>query len=137
MSRREAGWVTTWLVVFAPALIAFMGLVLDGGVLLVKQQKLDAAADAAALAATDAWDREYWKWNGAVRIDPGGADGLARQYLTRSLPDARLVEVTVNPANRVNVRTELTVPFFFMRIVGMKERTLESYSTAVRRSVRN
>lgn len=133
MRRNQEGWVAAWFVVTAPLLLAFLGLVLDGGVMLLRSQMLDAASDAAALAATDAWDRDYWKWHGKVRIDPAAAESLARQYLARNLPDARVVQVTVSPANRVHVRTRLTVPFFFMRIAGRESHSVESNSTAVRR----
>lgn len=134
MTRRQDGWVAAWFVVTAPLLLAFLGLVLDGGIMLLRSQMLDDATYAAALAATDAWDRDYWKWHGQVRIDPTAAESLARQYLARNMPDARVVQVTVSPANRVNVRTQLTVPFFFMRIAGWETDTVESYSTAVRRN---
>jgi len=134
MRRRQEGWVVSWFVVTAPLLLVFLGLVLDGGVLLLRSQMLDAASDAAALAATDAWDRDYWKQNGKVRIDPAGAESLARQYLARNMPDARVMEVRVSPSNRVHVRTQLTVPFFFMRIVGFTSTPVDSYSTAVRRN---
>ncbi|HYF91517.1 MAG TPA: TadE/TadG family type IV pilus assembly protein [Symbiobacteriaceae bacterium] len=134
MRRSQDGWVAAWFVVTAPLLLVFLGLVLDGGVLLLRSQMLDAASDAAALAATDAWDRDYWKWHGQVRIDATRAESLARQYLSQNLPDARIVQVTVSPSNRVHVRTKLTVPFFFMRIAGWTDHTAESYSTAVRRN---
>jgi len=136
MRKREAGWVIAWLVVLAPLLLSLLGLVLDGGILMLRSQALDAASDAAALAATDAWDRDYWKWNGRVRIDLGGADSMARQYLARNMPDARVVQVTVSSSNRVNVRTEAKVPFFFLRILGWKEQTVQSFSTAVRKDIR-
>lgn len=126
--------MVSWFVVTAPLLLVFLGLVLDGGVLLLRSQMLDAASDAAALAATEAWDRDYWKWNGQVRIDQAGAESLARQYLSKNMPDARLVEVTVSPSNRVHVRTQLTVPFFFMRIAGLESTPVDSYSTAVRQN---
>jgi len=134
MRRHQEGWVVSWFVVTAPLLLVFLGLVLDGGVLLLRSQMLDAASDAAALAATEAWDRDYWKQNGKVRIDQSGAESLARQYLARNMPDARVVEVTVSPSNRVHVRTQLTVPFFFMRIAGFASTPVDSYSTAVRRN---
>lgn len=128
--------MAAWFVLTAPLLLAFMGLVLDGGILLLRSQMLDAASDAAALAATEAWDKEHWKWTGKVRIDQSGAESLARQYLAKNMPDARLVSVRVSPANRVQVRTELQVPAFFMRIAGWKEHQVSSYSTAVRRNAR-
>lgn len=134
MIRRQDGWVTAWFVVTAPLLLMFLGLVLDAGVMLLRLQMLDAASDAAALAATEAWDRDHWKWNGKVRIDPTAAESLARQYLARNMPEARVVQVTVSPSNRVNVRTQTNVPFFFMRIAGWKSHIVESYSTAVRRN---
>lgn len=135
MRRHEEGWAVAWFIVTAPLLLAFLGLILDGGILLLRSQMLDAATDSAALAATDAWDRDYWKWQGKVRIDPGAAESLARQYLARNMPAARVVQVSVSPTSRVNVRTQTTVPFFFMRIAGWRDHTIESYSTAVRRNL--
>lgn len=135
-SKTESGYVVAWLVLLLPVMMTFMGLVLDGALILLRSQMLDAATDAAALAATGAWDRDYWLWHGKVRIDPAGATSRARDYLDRNMPGAQLVQVTVNPAHRVNVQTTTRVPFFFLRIVGWKEHTLTSYSTAVRRSVK-
>lgn len=136
MRRRQEGFAVAWLIVLLPLVLTFMGLVLDFGVIFLRSQMLDSATDAAALAATDAWDREYWKWYGQVRIDPNTAASKARQYLAQNMPDARVVQVTVSPANRVNVRTEATVPYFFLRILGWKSQTVESFSTAVRRNAR-
>lgn len=136
VQQGQAGFSVAWLVVMLPLVMAFMGLVLDFGLMLLRAQQLDAATDAAALAATDAWDREHWKWHGQVRIDPHRATSLARQYLAQNMPDARLVQVMVSPQNRVNVRTETTVPHFFLRIVGRREESVTSFSTAVRRNVR-
>lgn len=138
MSRRQrsqAGYVMAWLVLLLPVLIAFMGLVLDGSLLFLRSQMLDAATDAAALAATGAWDQDYWLWHGKVKIDPAGATSRARDYLAKNMPAATLVQVTVSPANRANVRAKATVPFFFLRIIGWREKTIESYATAVRRNV--
>lgn len=134
-SRRsaEAGYAVTWLVLLLPVMIIFMGLVLDGALIFLRSQMLDAATDAAALAATGAWDRDHWLWHGKVRIDPDEATGLAHDYLGRNMPDARLVEVKVHPANRVTVRTQSTAPLFFLKIVGWEQHKVESYSSAVRR----
>lgn len=131
----ESGFVMAWLVLLLPVLITFMGLVLDGSLLFLRSQMLDAATDAAALAATGAWDRDYWLWHGKVRLDPAGAASRAHDYLDKNMPEAKLVQVTISPANRANVRTKTTMPFFFLRIIGWKEKTIESYATAVRRSV--
>lgn len=120
-----------WLVLLLPVLITFMGLVLDGSLLLLRAQMLDAATDAATLAAIDAWDREYWRSQRKVRIDPAGATSRARDYLAKNMPDARLEQVTVNPANQVKIRTSTTVPLFFLRIIGWKEKKVESYAAAV------
>lgn len=130
----DAGYAVTWLVLLLPVMITFMGLVLDGALIFLRSQMLDAATDAAALAATGAWDRDHWLWHGKVRIDPDEATRLARDYLRRNMPDARLVEVKVQPANRVTVRTQSTAPLFFLKIVGWEQHTVESYSSAVRRN---
>lgn len=134
--KEQAGFTVAWLVLTLPLLMAFVGLVLDVGLITLRAQQLDAATDAAALAATDAWDREYWKWHGQVRIDSHRATSLARQYLAQNMPGARLEQVTVSPQNRVNLRTETVVPHFFLRILGRREERVTSFSTAVRRNVR-
>jgi len=132
--RDERGVSVAWFLVTMPAVLIVMGLVLDIGVMMLRHQQLNSASDAAALAATDAWDRDYWLWHGKVRIDAGRAEGLARTYLAKNMPDARMAEIRVSPSNRVHIRTEMSVPFFFLRIVGWSEKTVESYSTAVRRN---
>jgi hypothetical protein len=134
--KRQRGFVIAWLVMLIPAMLVFLGLVLDFGMVFLRSQELDAATDAAALAATDAWDRDYWKWEGKVRIDPSEAASKARVYLARNMPHAKLVQVTVGPPNRVTVRAEVNTPYFFLRILGWHTTTVESFSTAVRRSVR-
>ncbi|MFZ5827155.1 MAG: pilus assembly protein TadG-related protein [Bacillota bacterium] len=130
--RRQHGFSMAWFLVTMPALLVFMGLVLDMGVMMLRHQQLDSATDAAALAATDAWDREFWKWSGKVIIDPTKAETLAREYLAKNLPGARVTKVRVDPSNRVHVETEMMVPFFFLRILDWTEKPVESYSTAVR-----
>lgn len=132
----QGGFAISWFVITLPVLTIFLGLVLDFGIFMLRSQQLDAASDAAALAATDAWDREYWKQNGRVRIDASRAERLARQYLNKNLTGARLKRITVSPANRVNIETEIDVPFFFLRVAGWQEQTATSFSTAVRRNVR-
>lgn len=128
----NAGFALVWMVLSLPALVAFLGLVLDGGILFLRSQQLDSATDAASLAATDAWDRHEWMWNGRVRIDPDHAKRLALDYLAKNMPGARLMEFQVRADTEVYVRTETTVPFFFLRIFGWTERTVTSYSTAAR-----
>jgi hypothetical protein len=129
----EKGIAIAWLLVTLPAILIVMGLVLDLGVMLLRHQQLNSASDAAALAATEAWDRDHWLWYGEVKIDPGRAESLARSYLKKNMPQATMTEIQVSPSNRVHVRTEMTVPFFFLRILGWTEKPVESYSTAVRR----
>lgn len=128
----EHGYSMAWVLVTMPAILTVVGLVLDMGIMMLRDQQLDSATDAAALAATDAWDRDAWMWDGQVIIDPVRAEGLAQEYLEKNIPDARITKVRVNPSHRVHVETEMVVPFFFLRILGWEEKPVESYSTAVR-----
>lgn len=130
--HRSAGFALVWVVLSLPVLVAFLGLVLDGGILYLRSQQLDNATDAAVLAATDAWDRHEWMWNGRVRIDPDEAKRLALQYLAKNMPDARLTTFQVRSHHAVHIQTETTVPFFFLRIFGWTGQTVTSYSTAER-----
>lgn len=131
--RSQTGFAAAWFVLSLPVLVFFLGLVLDLGIFMYRAQQLDSASDAAALAATDAWDRDYWKQHGKVRIDEGRAESLARQYLSKNITGARVTSLSVSSVNRVHLRTEIDVPFFFLRVAGWQKQTATSYSTAVRR----
>lgn len=120
-------------VVTLPLLLLVLGVVVDAGMFLLQKQMLDAATDAAAKAATDAWDREHWKWTGKVVIPKDPARVLARQYLDKNGKGVRLVALEVSPPNRVTLHTEADVRFFFLSSVGLQQVTLQSFSSSVRR----
>lgn len=117
------------MVVTLPLVLAFLGLVLDLGILMLRSQQLDAATDAAALAAADGWERDAWVYHTQVIIDSVDAKRKAGNYLARNMPQARLVSCTVGPPTQVSVHTEVVVPHFFLRVFGYKEKRIESYST--------
>ncbi|MEC3974326.1 hypothetical protein [Amycolatopsis sp. H20-H5] len=81
LNEDEDGRVTAFVVVFVAAVIAFSGLVLDGGLALAGKVRAIGEAQEAARAGAQAIDLSAYRSNGALRLVPGQASTLARQYL--------------------------------------------------------
>lgn len=128
----EAGLAAVLVVLLLPALLALLGVVLDGALLVHGQLQLETATAAAALAATDAYDRSLWQSERRVAIEPGGAARLAAAYLQRNMPGAAVEQVLVDPAapNRITVRTSYRWPLAFMRLFGFDDQTLRAEGSA-------
>ena len=127
----RSGQTVILAVLLFPALLAVLGLVLDGGMLYQVKRRMQAAADAAALAGT--W--ELWRGNSSL------AASAARD-------DARLngfnhgvnASVTVNNpptsgswasnAGYVEVIISRDVPATIMRIVGRQSSTVRARAVA-------
>lgn len=93
MKRDERGSVTPLIIGFAVVVAMLVAVVVDASAAFLRRQGLNAAADAAALAATDGLQGESVYTHGLgerVRIDPAAArhhvavhladTGLARRY---------------------------------------------------------
>jgi Flp pilus assembly protein TadG len=79
----EDGQILVLTVVVALALLAILGLVADGGLLLARHRQLQGVADAAARAGAAQLDEpSYRASNGATaRLDPSLAEAAAGRYL--------------------------------------------------------
>ncbi|PKV95547.1 MULTISPECIES: hypothetical protein [Amycolatopsis] len=77
----EDGRVTAFVVVLVTAVIAFSGLVLDGGLALASKIRAIGEAQEAARAGAQAIDLSAYRSNGTLRLVPGQATALAHQYL--------------------------------------------------------
>jgi hypothetical protein len=77
----ENGRVTAFVVVLVTAVIAFSGLVLDGGLALAGKVRAIGEAQEAARAGAQAIDLSAYRASGTLRLVPDQATSLARHYL--------------------------------------------------------
>jgi hypothetical protein len=77
----EDGRVTAFVVVLVTAVIAFSGLVLDGGLALADKIRAIGEAQEAARAGAQAIDLSAYRASGTLRLVPTQATTLAQQYL--------------------------------------------------------
>lgn len=131
--RDENGGALVLFAAFLPVLIAIAGLVIDTGVMAYHQARLAEATDAAAWAGLDSYDRDLWNPPPPARpkvvLIPSEARALATSYLAKNFPAAELTSVQVS-GGRIVVETEVTCPFFFMKIFGISEKTLTASAEA-------
>lgn len=78
----ERGNVTAYVVLFAVALLAVAGLVIDGGYALGARREAMNQAEQAARVGADALDQGALR-SGQTYVDPGRAVGAAQAYLAQ------------------------------------------------------
>jgi len=138
----EQGQVLVILVLLLGVLIALVGLAVDGAVLYTKQGRLQAVADAAALAAAEALPDRDATSQTATEAAPGwdAARRAADLYvrLNGLSPEAK-VRVVVAPADspaasQVTVTLTQVIPLSFLPIVDVKTARVSASATAGRSS---
>lgn len=121
----ERGSLTALTAVMAVALLAMVGLVVDGGRDVVAQRTaMDEAAEAAragAEAVSVAALRQ-----GAIQIDPGVAARAATQFLSE-VGARGSVQIT---GQRVVVRVERTIPTVLLGLVGVHTLVVSATASA-------
>jgi Flp pilus assembly protein TadG len=124
--RDDRGAVTLFVAVFTVALLAAVGLVVDGGGKVRALQRADEAAREAARAGSQMLDVPSAVRGNGVRVDPAAAARAARAYL-----DAAGVEGTVTVrGNTVQVSTTLTYRPVFLSVAGVGPLTVTGSATA-------
>jgi len=115
--RAERGQTLVVVAVMIVVLIAFLGLVIDGGNVYAQRRQLQNAADAAALAGARA---QLLKGTAAVA-------SAASQYATANGADGCEVVTTTNT---VTANVSKTVETFFVRVVGINSMPVGASATA-------
>lgn len=111
----ENGRVTAFVVVLVAAVIAFSGLVLDGGIALASKIRAIGEAQEAARAGAQAIDLSAYRSSGALRLVPAQATALGRQYLAAAGHSG-----TVSVAdNTVNVTVTVSQPTQLLGLIGI------------------
>lgn len=107
-------------------MLLFVGLVVDGGRVLVERRRAQGAVDAAALAAAMGVNEGYFQSYDQVQLDSGKAQTLASFYTHENTGSSSgisslNVTCTVSGPNKTHVdcNGSLNVPTIFMRLGGI------------------
>lgn len=79
---RDGGYATAFVVVLTLALMAVIGLAVDGGAAAAAHARAQSAAAEAARAGADQIDLEHFRATGITRLDPAAAAAAAADWLT-------------------------------------------------------
>ena len=130
--RAQAGQSMVFLAIAAVAILGFLGLVLDGGRLYFEKRRLQAAADAGALAAAQELRRGFddGDYVRASAVVDTGLNGYNDNNSTISV--ANPPSSGPYSANNLfaEVRINRAVPTTFMRILGFNSSTVAARSVA-------
>ncbi|MCC3762627.1 hypothetical protein K3N28_06025 [Glycomyces sp. TRM65418] len=124
--RRDQGFATAFSVALLVALLAAVGLSIDGGGAAAAKARVATAAAESARAGADAIDVSYFRQSGIVRLDPPEAEAAARAWLTATGMDGT---VTATGAD-VTVTAETTYDTQILSAVGFSAFTVTATATA-------
>ena len=108
--RAERGQTLVVVAVMIVVLVAFLGLVIDGGNVYAQRRQLQNAADAAALAGAREWARSWGKDEGAARTK---IDEYAARNGVEAPPSASF------DGPHVTVTVSRHVATYFARVIGI------------------
>ncbi|WP_211253297.1 pilus assembly protein TadG-related protein, partial [Glycomyces tenuis] len=74
---RDGGYATAFVTVITLALMAVIGLAVDGGAAAAAHARAQGAAAEAARAGADEIDLDFFRTTGIVRLDPAAAQAAA------------------------------------------------------------
>jgi Flp pilus assembly protein TadG len=127
VSRNERGQVMAFVVVIVMALLLFVGLVFDGGLILAAKRRAINEAEAAARAGAQAIATNTYRTTGRLTLDPVQARAAARAYLAQTADSGNILVA----GNRVVVTVNLTQRMQLLRIVGIRDVQLHGRGVAV------
>jgi len=115
LHQDENGRVTAFVVVFVAAVIAFSGLVLDGGLALADKIRAIGEAQEAARAGAQAIDLSAYRTSGALHLVPAQATTLAHQYLAAAGHSGTVSVID----NTVKVTVAVSQPTQLLGLIGI------------------
>lgn len=124
--RADDGTVTAYTLILVAAVLAFAGLVLDGGLAISTKVQAVSDAQSAARAGARELDVAALRTNSVIRLDPVAAEATARRWLARTglagtvtvAPDTVTVTVTTSR------RTQL------LQLLGLRSIPITATATA-------
>jgi hypothetical protein len=111
----ESGRVTAFVVIIVTAVLAFGGLVLDGGLALAAKVRALGEAQEAARAGAQEIDLAAYRADGTLRLAPQQASAAARNYLAT----AGHTGTVAVAGNTVNVTVTVSQPTQLLGFIGI------------------
>ena len=121
----ERGSITPMFVVFVPALVLVIGLVIDGAGKIQANEHAQSIASGASRAAANAVASEVIV-NGGLSLDNHRAQIAARDYIEA----AGMTGTVTVTGNEIQVTVETTYATKFISIVGVTSLPAEASATA-------
>lgn len=118
--------VTAFVTIFTVAIIFVIGLVLDGGNLLIARRQAANEAEAAARAGAQEVSELELRENGVIVIDPERARAAVEAYLDRIGRTGSAVVA----GDTVTVTLEIERPLYILGIGGLADVTVEGQGSA-------
>ena len=119
----EQGAALVWLLLLAPVLFAFAGLVLDGGRSISARQDAANLSEQAARTAVDQLDVDS-RTSGIdvqfLQIDPAAARSAACGYVAAARPGASC-SVRLTGDGQVRVQVDVTTPTAILGVIGVRQ----------------
>ena len=117
----DRGQIAVMLALLLPVLLGLVGLVVDGGLMLVQFRRGQVTIDSAALAAASRLDEDTFEETNQVLLS--AADAYSQALFYAQLNGRGQVTVTgVNiDGPRVQVYGQVTSPTIFMRLFGINQ----------------
>ena len=128
MARRRSGHVLIVAALAFPAILAVMGLALDGGRFYQLKRRMQAAADAGAMGG----GHELWRGNASGITDAARMDTALNGFTNGVNNTTVTVTNGVRGANisYVEVIVSRTLPTTFMRLAGIQSSVIRSRAVA-------
>ena len=119
MLQEESGQTLVFMVVLVTGFVMMVALVVDVGMWLQAQRKVQSVADAAALAGVQ-----------ALPFDQARAANDARTYAQLNSPSTNLDSVAFQSSNGIQVQASQDVPGFFSSLAGIVGVTVKAHAGA-------
>ncbi len=130
-ARDEPGQAIVLIALMLLALVALVGLVVEGGHVFAVRRDLQNVADSAALAAAQQLDLPAYRASREVRLDPQAAERRAYEVARHEMPSADLSIQSGTTSVTVTLRKK--VPTVFLGTIGVRSIMLDASASAVPR----
>ncbi len=110
-----------------PAVLAFVGLLVDGGAVLRARRETQIAADSAVLAASQQVDWDAFEADNTLLLPAGSAASVGTSYAALNAPGSSTACAVAGL--RVTCTTQRVVPFAFLPIFGLPSLVVSSTAT--------
>ncbi|WP_369776301.1 pilus assembly protein TadG-related protein [Streptomyces sp. R33] len=126
--HEDRGGIAIYTAIVTVALLAIIGLAIDGGGKLRATERADAVAMEAARAAGQAIDPAAAVTGAAVRVDPAAAQAAAQAYLARAGTQGSAALSA--DGTQLTVTVHDTYPTKFLALIGLGSMDVTGHGSA-------